>query len=196
VAANITFLGYIKYVDFFIENINLAFAASGTPACAVYLSIRQGDEAVCIVREEGSYPIKTLTLRPGDRRPLGVGAGSLALLAYLPNEEIDQLLAANADRIEAYKLDANKIRELVADARQRGFAYNPGLLIPGMSAIGVPVLKVGSTVFAALSVAAISERMSHRRLTEIAGLLLNEARSLQDQLAPVSDAINGLAADK
>jgi D-alanyl-lipoteichoic acid acyltransferase DltB (MBOAT superfamily) len=32
VAANIAFLGYFKYVDFFIENINLAFAASGTPA--------------------------------------------------------------------------------------------------------------------------------------------------------------------
>ncbi|NJM34889.1 MAG: helix-turn-helix domain-containing protein [Rhodomicrobium sp.] len=41
----------------------------------VYLSLRSGDEAVCIDRREGSFPIKTLTLRVGDRRPLGVGAG-------------------------------------------------------------------------------------------------------------------------
>ena len=49
----------------------------------VFLSARDRDEAVCLERVIGDYPIKTLTLSIGDRRPLGVGAGSLALLSAL-----------------------------------------------------------------------------------------------------------------
>src|SRR5262249_36878415 len=60
----------------------------------IYLSLRSGDEAICIERREGPFPIKTLTLRVGDRRPLGVGAGSLAMLAFLPDEEVEQVIAA------------------------------------------------------------------------------------------------------
>src|SRR5690606_13649161 len=47
----------------------------------VHLSIRRGDASVCVARRIGSYPIRTLTLEAGDARPLGLGAGSLALLA-------------------------------------------------------------------------------------------------------------------
>jgi hypothetical protein len=35
----------------------------------VYLSLRSGDEAVCIGRFEGAFPIKTLTLALGESRP-------------------------------------------------------------------------------------------------------------------------------
>src|SRR5690606_31033562 len=41
----------------------------------VYATIREGTAAVCVAREIGSFPIRTLTLNVGDRRPLGVGAG-------------------------------------------------------------------------------------------------------------------------
>jgi hypothetical protein len=37
------------------------------------LVARTGDEAVCLECIEGSFPIKVLTLRAGDRRPLGIG---------------------------------------------------------------------------------------------------------------------------
>ena len=52
--------------------------------------------AVCVLREDGDYPLKTHVLLPGDRHPLGVGAGSLAILAALPDDEVDACLQANA----------------------------------------------------------------------------------------------------
>jgi DNA-binding IclR family transcriptional regulator len=58
-----------------------------------FLSVRSGHEAVCVDRQTGDFPIKILTLEVGHRRPLGVGAGSLALLAFLPNEDIERVLA-------------------------------------------------------------------------------------------------------
>ena len=39
-----------------------------------------GADAVCIDRRLGSYPVKTLTVEVGTKRPLGIGAGSLAIL--------------------------------------------------------------------------------------------------------------------
>jgi DNA-binding IclR family transcriptional regulator len=52
-------------------------------ADTVYLVCRSGFDAVCIHRLEGAFPIRTLVLEVGSRRPLGVGAGGLAVLAAI-----------------------------------------------------------------------------------------------------------------
>ena len=49
-----------------------------------FLILRSGNDAVCIDRRLGSYPIETVVVEVGTRRPLGVGAGSLAILGTLP----------------------------------------------------------------------------------------------------------------
>ncbi|HZQ61201.1 MAG TPA: helix-turn-helix domain-containing protein, partial [Casimicrobiaceae bacterium] len=50
----------------------------------VFLTVRSGYDSVCLDRREGSFPIKALMMEPGTRRPLGAGAGGLALLMLLP----------------------------------------------------------------------------------------------------------------
>ena len=62
----------------------LAQATSDT----VYASVREGPAAICVGREIGSFPIRTLSLSVGDKRPLGVGSGSLALLSFLPAGDV------------------------------------------------------------------------------------------------------------
>src|SRR5690606_38100777 len=47
----------------------------------VFASLVEGSAATCVARVIGSFPIRTLILNAGDRRPLGAGAGSLAMLA-------------------------------------------------------------------------------------------------------------------
>jgi DNA-binding IclR family transcriptional regulator len=62
----------------------------------IYASVREGGAAVCVAREVGAFPIRTLSLDVGHLRPLGVGSGSLALLAFLPDDEIAALIEKNA----------------------------------------------------------------------------------------------------
>ena len=108
----------------------------------VFLSIRSGLEAVCIDRREGSFPIRTLTLDVGSRRPLGVGAGSLALLAFLPDEEVRQTMAANQKALRRYpRFTCDEINNLVARTRARGYSFNDGRIIPGMSAVGAASVR-------------------------------------------------------
>jgi DNA-binding IclR family transcriptional regulator len=152
-------------------------------ADTVYLSIRSGDEAVCVDRVSGSYPIKTLTLHPGDRRPLGVGAGSLAILAWQPDHEIRRIIEANASQLRNVNFDAASLLELTAASRRDGYAFNDRMLIPGMCAVGVPVLGQDGRPVAALSVAAIEGRMQASRRADIAKWLTDEARALGERLA-------------
>lgn len=67
-----------------------------------YLMVRSGNDVVCIARELGHYPIKALTGEIGTRRPLGVGAGGIALLASLPADEIEAVLRANRGRMRRF----------------------------------------------------------------------------------------------
>lgn len=151
----------------------------------VYLTLRVGDEAMCIAREEGAFPIKTLTLKVGDRRPLGVGAGSLALLAFLPPEESQRLLDLSASAVAAFGLDGATLREMAAASRQWGFAINDNRIIPGMTAVGVPICTSDGHPIAALSVAAISSRMEPARRINIVAWIREEVARIEEELAPL-----------
>ncbi len=58
---------------------------------------------MCIDRVEGKFPIRTILVDVGTRRPLGIGVGSMALIAFLPEEELNAMLAKNAQRYPQYK---------------------------------------------------------------------------------------------
>lgn len=155
----------------------------------VFLSVREGNMAYCIDRRTGSYPIRSLTLAVGDRRPLGVGAGALALLAFEDDAEIDQIIAAGcADRRDFDRFDDADLRRMIAATRAEGHSWNDGLIVTAMNAVGVPVMDAQGRVVAALSVAAIHERMAPERRQMILGLLRQEAvllgRLLDDRNRP------------
>ena len=151
----------------------------------VYLSLRSGDEAICIERREGSFPIKTLTLRVGDRRPLGVGAGSLAMLAFLPDDEVERVLGALSAEQSRFGLDEMTMRDMIASSRQLGYTLNDERLIQGMSAVGVPIRRPNGQPFAALSVAAISSRLQLPRRDSIVASLRQEAEQIEEELKPI-----------
>lgn len=151
----------------------------------VYLSLRHGMEAICLDRVEGSFPIKSLTLKAGDRRPLGVGAGSLALLAFLPAEELGQILQANTPRFGNYgSLKPKIVPHLVSLAQEQGYASNDGEVIPDMSAVAVPIHGIQGKPFASLSIAAITNRLQGERRAQVVAWLIQEASDIEKKLPP------------
>jgi DNA-binding IclR family transcriptional regulator len=151
----------------------------------VYLSERRGLEAVCTNRALGDYPIKALTLDVGIRRPLGVGAGGLAILAALPQAEAEAIIEANSHRYARFaSFDAGFLRTEVQAARLRGYAFLDSAVTPGTAALGVafPVAP-GSRPIAALSVAAISSRLAGERLAEVAHEVQQQVRQISALLA-------------
>lgn len=151
-----------------------------------YLWVRDGPDAVCLDYAEGTHPIRVITLGIGYRRPLGVGAGSLVLLAGLADEEIETILARDTARRAAYPnfVERSTLLRLVRTTRASGYSFVAGMVINGMSAIGVPVVDHRGSTVAALSVAAISDRLKSSRRADVVKLLQVQAKELAVRLSP------------
>jgi DNA-binding IclR family transcriptional regulator len=150
----------------------------------VYATVRAGDEAVCVARREGTFPIRALPIGPGTRRPLGIGAGSLAILAFLPPAEAEEIMVRNARRYEEYGQSVENVASFVERARGDGFALNDGRIIPGMAAVALPLPAATGRPETAISIAAIESRMAPARRPEIVRLLQQELDAIAPRRGP------------
>ena len=155
----------------------------------IYFAIRRGDESVCYGRAEGSFPIKTLTLNIGDRRPLGIGSGSLAIAAYQDDVEVERLITEYSAARAKYKRADDLIRDDVKRARADGYSLTEGYFIDGMTGVGVPIRNSRGVVVASLSMAAISRRLEAPRRQSIAHRLAEEAALMEADLQLLFDQI-------
>jgi DNA-binding IclR family transcriptional regulator len=147
------------------------------------LSVRINAEAVCLDQQVGSFPIRANRLDIGSRRPLGVGAGSMALLAWMPELEIDAIFEAYSNGLSAYpRLSAAVLRQHIEQARAKGYVRMINVVIDKMGAIGAPIFDSAQTVIGALSVAALTERICDRE-AEIAAAVLRETSRIGRALA-------------
>jgi DNA-binding IclR family transcriptional regulator len=145
----------------------------------VLLSTRHGLEAVCVDREFGSFPIRANYLDIGSRRPLGAGAGSLALLAWLPREECDTVIELVRPRMaERYpRIPVQRLRDEVQRARENGYAVLLDVVVEQMGGVAVPIFGADGRVTAAISIAALSDRITSR-LPMLTKALQQEAAEL------------------
>ena len=152
---------------------------------SVYLSVPRGADSVILERVEGDFPIRTQVFQVGVRNPLGVGAGSLAMLAAMPDAEIEEIVEINAARVQQRfpNFSPPTIRRLVQEARLQGYAVNEGLVLTGSWGVGAAVLDGHGRPVAAVSVGAIEARLRPPRQEKIGELLRTEARELGAALA-------------
>jgi len=150
----------------------------------VFLTARSGNDSVCIDRKEGSFPIKTFTLEVGARRPLGAGAGGLALLMLLPEQAVDEIVRANAARFGSYNnLTVPLLLKALRRSRALGYALNDIHNTTGATTLGLPILNRYGDPFAAISIGAISSRMTDERQKELVSILRSEVRLIEKTLS-------------
>lgn len=153
----------------------------------VYLSERSGLEAVCTARMLGDYPIKALPLDVGIRRPLGVGAGGLAILAAMEPDETEAVVRTIGSHYEGHgRLTVESMLAAVAETRARGYSFVESTVTPGTCAVGVAV--PGEVAIAAISVSAINGRLGPERRQEVARLIQRHAA----KVALVLQGMHGL----
>lgn len=156
----------------------------------VFLSVPEGATAVCVKRTVGAFPIRTLTLDEGDRRPLGVGAGALALFCSMPEAARKRLMKVNKNWIADYGVTTEDLTADNAFFEVHGYALNKGRVVSGMSAVAVPVTLEDGTTVAALAIGAINDRMTEARIKE---LLLPGLRA---EAARLAERMNELKKEK
>jgi DNA-binding IclR family transcriptional regulator len=148
-----------------------------------YLVVRSGDEAVCIDRQEGHAPIRVMTLEVGSRRLLGVGAGGLAILSAMQKTECAAYVDSYHERLEAEnKLPKALLMKSIADAQSNGFALIKNRITLGTTAIGCHIRDSLGNPIAAVSIAAINERLDAQNTRLAAGEVVAAAHTIEETL--------------
>ncbi len=143
----------------------------------VFLVIRQGDYCLCLHREEGHFPVKVFTTDVGGRRLLGVGAGGLALMAALGDEENDRIFERHAAEYAQAGFTRTQLRRAVQRTRAAGHADIEDTITVGVSGVG-QTFAASATTLAAISFGAITPRLPAPRKRELAALLKAELASV------------------
>ena len=104
----------------------------------------------------------------------------------MPDEQVARIIRDDASRRAIYRktIDDEGLYRMVRSARRLRYAFTQGLIISGLSAVGVAVVNFRGETIAALSVAAIAERLGAKRLPRIVELLRTEAKTLAARFAP------------
>lgn len=150
---------------------------------SAFLSARRGDETVCILRQDGNFPIRSFVLYEGKRFPLGVASAGLAILSFLPQDATERYVA-RAGLEEQYGPEhaPDLIRQRVEATRSAGYATNPGLIVRGSWGMGAAVFDAAGQPAWALSITGIESRFSPERRPELGRLLLHHAHALSEKL--------------
>jgi DNA-binding IclR family transcriptional regulator len=151
----------------------------------IFLLARSGFDAVCLDRSEGPFPIRSFTGDIGGRVAMGVGQGSLAILAFLPEAEREEVIRFNLPRVrELGMFDEVYLRTEIAQVRAQGFAARNTGLLEGMAGVAVPICDRSGHAVAALSVGTVSGRLNAERLPTVVMLLQREAQAIGPQINP------------
>ena len=149
-----------------------------------FFSIRRGLETVCLLREEGSFPVRSFVLHEGVRFPLGVASAGTAIMAFLPEDEQEQILAHWADHAGRFA-DVHTqtvVRANLKRTREAGYSVNPGLVLEGSWGMGAAVLDQAGRPAWALSLTGIEPRFRPERQEFLGRLLMEEAHRISLQL--------------
>jgi DNA-binding IclR family transcriptional regulator len=125
---------------------------SETGELAAFL-VQSGDEALCVESVEGEH-ILSCSYAAGRSRPLSVGASARAILAFLPQEDMEAFLVKHFLQRE----QETAIREDLAAIRKRGYSTSSGALAPGVWGISAPAFTADGNLAGVVTTMAPVER--------------------------------------
>lgn len=152
---------------------------------SAFLSVRRGDETVCLIREDGAFPIRSFVLSEGTRFPLGVASAGLAILAFLPPHDVDDYFERHPELADRFgpAHGEERLRARLDETHSRGFSLNPGLIVEGSYGVGAAVFTASGTPQWALSLTGVEFRFSPDRIPELGRTLLAHAHQLSTRVA-------------
>lgn len=145
--------------------------------------LRSGHDLICVDVETGRHPLPRLPMDIGSRRPVGMGATGVALLACLPDYEVEEVLSQQKDRLLRRHVDLDELRSLVALCRETGHALMPDA--PGERILGlaIPLIARNGRPIGTLTINGEAERFAEDRVAGLAALLREQARRLHEELS-------------
>ena len=142
----------------------------------VNLYVINDGEAICMAQVESRQMMRAIS-RPGGRVRMHVSGAGKAMLAHLPEAEVERIVASHGlPRSTDHTLVS--VKKLMADLRKtrvRGFAVDDEEYAIGLRCVAAPILDERGAPLAALSLSGPTARVTDARLDALGTLVVNAA---------------------
>jgi len=150
----------------------------------INLAVLEGCDVVFILKVEGEALLGA-NIRVGCRFPAHTTALGKALMAHLPQDELEKLLA-DLKLVQYTPNTVSTEEELLKElekTRERGYAIDKEELSLAMRCVGAAIRDASGYPIAALSIAGPIGRFHHERLHELGELLSEAATDISKSLS-------------
>ncbi|MEJ2108617.1 MAG: IclR family transcriptional regulator [Acidobacteriota bacterium] len=147
------------------------------------LAILNGTKMIMIGKQE---PFRNIRVSPyiGMRFPATATSNGKALLAWLPEEKVHEILQIEGLPNSTKKsiVDVDAYNRDLAETCRRGYAVDNEEMFEGVSGVAAPVFTPGGKVIATLSIVGPEFRMTDEKIKEFGNKCVELAASLSDRL--------------
>lgn len=115
----------------------------------------------------------------GHQIPIHATSAGKALLAWLPDDEVDTLLAPPlAAYTETTRTDERALRKELAAVRAQGYSVSTGEMEPHLYGVAAPVRDDGGRPYAVVSIWGMRDRVTEERFPELGALAVAAATDI------------------
>ena len=146
----------------------------------VYMGMRAGLDMVCIGRYEGPGQVQAGRGWVGMRGPLGMTPSCLAIMAHLPNEEVEVIIESNLSRYHRIEgFDETGFRRALAATIRDGYSTYDGIILDRTtSAFGVAICDKAGYPIAAIATTYITGWLNESQQEHCLRLLQKTAKTI------------------
>jgi DNA-binding IclR family transcriptional regulator len=143
---------------------------------------QERDRVVCIERAQRRSGLH-LILDVGSTAPLHAGASSKVLLAFLPEEEIERVIARGLTPLTRHTIaDPDLLRRDLDAVRRHGYALSFEETDEGAAGLAVPIRDRTGQVVAGLTIAGPITRLNRATLLRFLDLARDGARQIEREI--------------
>lgn len=169
-------LGSIVYQQMGISEMMLPFMKELYEATkeSVFLTILDEDHVVCIEKIESNAMLR-ISVERGDVMPLHAGASAKILMAYLPEDEQDEIIRKRG----LYKFtphtitEPNRLKKHLKEICLKGHAFSNQELQEGARAIAAPIRDISGHVIAGLCIAGPMHRFQSHQIERYKKIIMD-----------------------
>jgi IclR family KDG regulon transcriptional repressor len=175
----------IKTVHPYLETINNEFKLS------TFFGIRLSQEVIIVDKADRAQRIK-VSSEIGMRIPIFAGVAGKALLAQLPETDIDEILSENTPKRYTPRTIINKAayKKEILSVKKTGIAYDRGEYIEGLMAVAVPLQTYREDLQAAIWAVGLKQEFREDVMTRITKFLSNIVKEINYRFSMTAGPFN------
>src|SRR5690625_942083 len=149
----------------------------------IHLVIVNQGQATYIEKVDSSRALR-LNTRIGKSTPLYTGSGPKLLLAYLPEQEQEKILARpfTTSLADGREINRDELKQELKKIRKQGYAYSIGEQDIDTTGVSFPIFNYEGKVIASLAISGLSSYYEGDNLEKIKNKSQQAAKNISEQL--------------